>query len=42
MKKLTTEQVAAAIVVGAVVLIGQHLLAAEGESWLKRWGLWPR
>ena len=42
MKRLTTEQVAAAIVVGAVVLIGQHLLAAEGESWLKRWGLWPR
>jgi hypothetical protein len=36
MKKLTT-----AIVVGAIVLVGQHLLAAEGESWLKRWRLWP-
>lgn len=42
MKKLKAEQVMGAIVVGAVVLIGQHLLVAEGESWLKRWGLWPQ
>ncbi len=42
MKKVSVEQMATVIVVGAVVLLGQHLLAAEGESWLKRWGLWPR
>jgi hypothetical protein len=30
------------ILVGAAVLLCQHLIAREGESWLKRWGLWPR
>jgi hypothetical protein len=42
MSKITTDKVVTAIVVGAIVLVGQHLLAAEGESWLKRAGLWPR
>jgi len=27
--------------IGAGILILQHLLAAEGESWLKQLGLWP-
>ena len=31
-----------AIVVGSVILVAQHLLADEEESWLKRMGLWPR
>jgi hypothetical protein len=30
-----------AIVVGSFILLGQHLLAAEEESWLRRMGLWP-
>lgn len=30
------------IVVGAGILLLQHFLAAEGESWLVRMGLWPR
>lgn len=29
------------ILVGALVLVGQHFVAAEGESWLKKLGLWP-
>lgn len=36
------EQLLKAIVVGSIVLVGQHLLAAEGESWLRKLGLWPQ
>ncbi len=42
MKNVSLERVGGAILIGAVILVGQHLLAAEGESWLKRWGLWPQ
>lgn len=27
--------------IGAGILLLQHWLAAEGESWLKKLGLWP-
>ena len=36
------EDIAKAIFVGALILLGQHLLADEEESWLRRLGLWPR
>jgi hypothetical protein len=36
------EYVGGAIVVGAFILLAQHFLAAEGESWLNKSGAWPR
>jgi hypothetical protein len=41
MKKFKGEQLASLIVVGSLVVLAQHFLAAEEESWLRRWRLWP-
>lgn len=35
------EKAVKAVLVGAAILVAQHLLAAEEESWLRRMGLWP-
>jgi hypothetical protein len=38
---MTMEKLVKAIVVGSLILLGQHLLANEEESWLRQMGLWP-
>lgn len=36
------EDILKTILVGSLILLGQHLLADEEESWLRRLGLWPK
>jgi hypothetical protein len=38
----TPKQAVSVVGIGAAILLLQHFLAAEGESWLKKLGLWPR
>ena len=38
---MKAEDLLKAILVGSLVLLAQHWLADEEESWLKRLGLWP-
>lgn len=38
---MKAEDLIKAIVVGSLVLLAQHFLADEEESWLRRMGLWP-
>ncbi len=35
------EHVLVTLVLGSLLVLGQHFLAAEEESWLRRIGLWP-
>lgn len=39
--RMKGEDILKAMIVGSLILLGQHLLADEEASWLRRLGLWP-